>query len=215
MTSRSRSRRLRESPGSSAIQSERERSVEPGSAAVNAGVRPSQASKTARVDKPSPGLARTNSSRGNPGIGLTRSPIPSTRAGLEARKKGTSAPSESATEASRRELRACGSSASSARSTAPASLDPPPSPAATGIGPVREIVLTHGKVLDPDRVRRRLALEVDPTILARCNLDENFVGEIHGHKKALDPMVSIRATPQHPQPEVDLGVGDFPPARAR
>jgi hypothetical protein len=79
------------------------------------------------------GTTRTTCHGGSEPSGVTRSPVPSTSAPPSTRKKGMSEPSARASAIQSRWPTAPKTPSIAARKIAPASLDPPPKPAPTGI----------------------------------------------------------------------------------
>ncbi|OGK94267.1 MAG: hypothetical protein A3J45_05885 [Candidatus Rokubacteria bacterium RIFCSPHIGHO2_02_FULL_69_13] len=88
---------------------------------------------TSRVESGKSGFTSTSESAGLAGSGSIRSPRPVARARPPLRKNGTSIPRATARSASRAPLQRRPQSRFSPQRAAAASLEPPPSPAATGI----------------------------------------------------------------------------------
>ena len=115
-----------------------------------------------------------------------------------------------------------GSCAASARSTAPASLEPPPSPAAAGIrfvsadlararaSPPRARKAVRGAHREIARVRGhagapRPRARASPAGAGRLrDLELDLVGQVEGREDALELVIAVRATAEDAQAEIEL-----------
>ena len=163
------------------------------------------ASGTARIDEDG-GQA---GSAGDRASGSTFSPMPRISAGTPARQTGTSAPSRAATSCQSTASARSGLARRTARSSAAASADPPPSPAATGrffssstvpsVRPGIELAQEVQRPLQQVRARRCRAANGPrrrhPAVGARR--ERHAVADVGEGHQALDLVVAVGATAEH------------------
>ncbi len=162
---------------------------------------------------------------------MTCSPMPHMTAPRSSRQTATSAPMRPASACQSMRVAASGSARCNARNSAPASAEPPPRPAATGIDLSRTIAQSRtrpGALAPTKSVTRSSRLGPSSgaglragdgqAALAR-RIEGNDVGWCVGETdEALDRMIAVRPAAEHAKGQVDLGpcsLGEFRHRRLR
>ena len=179
---------------------------------------PRRAAKTGPVGTGTPGLTSSTAQGGSGGGMVSASPMPATRAAREPRQTGTSAPRPSAVSC---RTPACSApsrhSLARPRSTAAASAEPPPRPAATGMRLSSAIRTPAGRPsLSAIAIAARTARLSAPSKASgerpchgevegfrRRNLQR--VGERREGDEAVQLVIAVGAAAGHVEIEVELG----------
>ena len=190
------------------------------------GLRPSIAN-TSLVGTATPGLTSTAASFGIASGADSTSPMPRIRRGRGSTQTGTSAPIRRATLCSRGSSSASRLARASRRSAAPASDEPPPSPAATGrrLSSVKRPSFRSGISAASARAALSTRLSssgpacsaVAPRTLSDSGLPgakRQAVADAREHHQAVEQVIAVGAAAEHGEREIDLGRGVFDELRS-